>query len=391
MLIYDTQFINNYYKTLEDEQLAQSLQSLLNTILVTINNDLSLNNFDQETDNKLKKKSKFKKYDNYNSSKDFNNVNKFNKFSILQTPSVRKVPIDKTKINIAKSNIKALLNKLAPSNYNKLENEFLVIYSELLESSIQENMDELSYVDKSSMDKSSMDKSSMDKSSVDKSSVDKSSMDKSSMDKYIVDYICYNNITYSSIYVGVFFSLLNIYYTKNYTLENIFLYNLLKEKYEDFLNFEKYITNTTNKQDDEFTINKNNDKYKCFIIFIINIYKKTFIHELENVDKNNYIHNLFINTSSIEEFILLLNNFFITNLKIENNSAYCENILEFLITIYNELFKEIRIIKKIDANLKIYETINSLLINKTNYICFTNKIKFKLMDVQDKYKKYILL
>ena len=386
MLIYDTQFINNYYKTLEDEQLAQSLQSLLNTILVTINNDLSLNNFDQETDNKLKKKSKFKKYDNYNSSKDFNNVNKFNKFSILQTPSVRKVPIDKTKINIAKSNIKALLNKLAPSNYNKLENEFLVIYSELLESSIQENMDELSYVDKSSMDKSSMDKSSMDKSSV-----DKSSMDKSSMDKYIVDYICYNNITYSSIYVGVFFSLLNIYYTKNYTLENIFLYNLLKEKYEDFLNFEKYITNTTNKQDDEFTINKNNDKYKCFIIFIINIYKKTFIHELENVDKNNYIHNLFINTSSIEEFILLLNNFFITNLKIENNSAYCENILEFLITIYNELFKEIRIIKKIDANLKIYETINSLLVNKTNYICFTNKIKFKLMDVQDKYKKYILL
>ena len=211
------------------------------------------------------------------------------------------------------------------------------------------------------------------------------------MDKYIVDYICYNNITYSSIYVGVFFSLLNIYYTKNYTLENIFLYNLLKEKYEDFLNFEKYITNTTNKQDDEFTINKNNDKYKCFIIFIINIYKKTFIHELENVDKNNYIHNLFINTSSIEEFILLLNNFFITNLKIENNSAYCENILEFLITIYNELFKEIRIIKKIDANLKIYETINSLLVNKTNYICFTNKIKFKLMDVQDKYKKYILL
>ena len=391
MLIYDTQFINNYYKTLEDEQLAQSLQSLLNTILVTINNDLSLNNFDQETDNKLKKKSKFKKYDNYNSSKDFNNVNKFNKFSILQTPSVRKVPIDKTKINIAKSNIKALLNKLAPSNYNKLENEFLVIYSELLESSIQENMDELSYVDKSSMDKSSMDKSSMDKSSVDKSSVDKSSVDKSSMDKYIVDYICYNNITYSSIYVGVFFSLLNIYYTKNYTLENIFLYNLLKEKYEDFLNFEKYITNTTNKQDDEFTINKNNDKYKCFIIFIINIYKKTFIHELENVDKNNYIHNLFINTSSIEEFILLLNNFFITNLKIENNSAYCENILEFLITIYNELFKEIRIIKKIDANLKIYETINSLLVNKTNYICFTNKIKFKLMDVQDKYKKYILL
>jgi hypothetical protein len=378
MLIYTTQFINNYYKTLENIKLEETLQSLLNTILITVNNDLSLNNFDQETDNKLKKKSKFKKYDNYNSSKDFNNVNKFNKLNILQTTSVRKVPVDKTKINIAKSNIKALLNKLAPSNYNKLENEFLVIYNELLESSIQENIDELD--------------------SVDKSSVDKSSVDKSSMDKYIIDYICYNNITYSSIYVSVFFSLLNIYYIKNYTLENIFLYNLLKEKYEDFLNFEKYITNTntnTNiKQEDEFTINKNNDKYKCFIIFIINIYKKTLIYELENtanLEKNTYIHNLFINTPIIEEFILLLHNFFITNLKIENNSAYCESILEFLITIYNELFKEIRVIKKIDANLKIYEAINSLLINKTNYISFTNKIKFKLMDVQDKYRKYILV
>jgi len=373
MLIYTTQFINNYYKTLENINLEDTLQSLLNTILITVNNDLSLNNFDQETDNKLKKKSKFKKYDNYNSSKDFNNVNKFNKLNILQTTSVRKVPVDKTKINIAKSNIKALLNKLAPSNYNKLENEFLVIYNELLESSIQENIDELD-------------------------SVDKSSVDKSSMDKYIIDYICYNNITYSSIYVSVFFSLLNIYYIKNYTLENIFLYNLLKEKYEDFLNFEKYITNTntnTNiKQEDEFTINKNNDKYKCFIIFIINIYKKTFIYELENtanLEKNNYIYNLFINTPIIEEFILLLHNFFITNLKIENNSAYCESILEFIITIYNELFKEIRVIKKIDANLKIYEAINSLLINKTNYISFTNKIKFKLMDVQDKYRKYILV
>jgi hypothetical protein len=60
-------------------------------------------------------------------------------------------------------------------------------------------------------------------------------------------------------------------------------------------------------------------------------------------------------------------------------------------TIYSELFKEIRIIKKIDSNLKLYETINLLLVNKSNYICYTNKIKFKLMDIQDKYKKYILV
>ena len=61
MLIYDTQFINNYYKTLEHEKLELSVQSLLNTILITVNNDLSLNNFEQEFDNKLKKKSKYKK------------------------------------------------------------------------------------------------------------------------------------------------------------------------------------------------------------------------------------------------------------------------------------------------------------------------------------------
>jgi len=358
MLIYDTQFINNYYKTLEHEKLEPSIQSLLNTLLITINNDLSLNNYDQETDNKLKKKSKYKKYDNYNGSKDFNLLNKYNKLSVIQTTStsVRKVSIDKTKINIAKSNIKALLNKLSPSNYNKLEKELLVIYNELLESSIEESIDELY-----------------------------------SMDNYIIDYICYNNISYSSIYVSIFFSLLAIYNTKNYKLENIFLYNLLKEKYEDFSNFEKYIKCSNNKGEDEFSVNRNNDKYKCFVIFIINIYKKLFVYELENVEAHDYMSNLFINTSIIEEFVLLFINFFITNLQIENNSAYCENILEFLMTIYNELFKEIRIIKKIDTHLKLYDTINLLLVNKSNYICFTNKIKFKLMDIQDKYKKYILV
>ena len=358
MLIYDTQFINNYYKTLEHEMLEESIQSLLNTILITINSDLSLNNYDQETDNKLKKKSKYKKYDTYNGSKDFSLIGKYNK--LLQTPSVRKVPIDKTKINIAKSNIKSLLNKLSPSNYNKLEKEFLVIYSELLESSIEESIDELY-----------------------------------SMDNYIIDYICYNNLSYSSIYVNIFFSLLAIYNTKNYKLQNIFLYNLLKEKYEDFSNFDKYIKCTNTKDDDEFSLNKNNDKYKCFVIFIINIYKKLFVYESENVTTNvttnNYMTSLFINTYIIQEFVLLLINFFITNLQIEKNTAYCENILEFLMTIYSELFKEIRIIKKIDANLKLYDTINSLLVNKSNYICFTNKVKFKLMDIQDKYTKYILV
>ena len=58
---------------------------------------------------KLKKKSKYKKYDSYNGAKESNYVNKFNKLNVLQTTSIRKAPVDKTKINIAKSNIKSLL------------------------------------------------------------------------------------------------------------------------------------------------------------------------------------------------------------------------------------------------------------------------------------------
>lgn len=97
MLIYDTQFIANYYKTLEHEKLEQSIQDLLITILETVNNDPSLNNFDQEMDTKLKKKSKYKKYETYNSAKDFTNVNKFSKLNILQTTSVRKYQLIKLK------------------------------------------------------------------------------------------------------------------------------------------------------------------------------------------------------------------------------------------------------------------------------------------------------
>ena len=103
-----------------------------------------------------------------------------------------------------------------------------------------------------------------------------------------------------------------------------------------------------------------------------------------------YIKELFINCFVIEEFVMLLNNFFINNLKIENNSTYCEIILEFLIIIYNELFKETTIMKKIDHELNLYNTIKTILSNNYGYANYTNKIKFKLMDIEDKYKKYIL-
>ena len=172
------------------------------------------------------------------------------------------------------------------------------------------------------------------------------------------------------------------------TTLKIYIYNLLKEKYNELLQIEHIIKN--NSGDDEYTINKNNDRYKCFIIFIINFNKKIYYYELEDIEKNVYAKHLFINCYVIEEFVTLLNNFFINNLKIEKNNSYCEIILEFLIIIYNELFKELIIIKKIDHSLKLYNTIKTLVSNECGYANFTNKIKFKLMDIEDKYKKYIL-
>ena len=111
---------------------------------------------------------------------------------------------------------------------------------------------------------------------------------------------------------------------------------------------------------------------------------------MENINNKDYVSEFFINCLVIEDFISVLIIFLITNLKIEKNSSYCEIILEFLITIYNELFKEINIIKKIDHNLYLIKQIKTILTTNNEYPCFTNKIKFKLMDVEDKYKKYIL-
>ena len=352
MIIYDISFINSYYNSIEHEKIDSSIQTLLDSILETVNIDCLINNYDVESDSKFKKKNKFKKYENSN------NTSKENFFlsrtlKNMYISTKKKTTIDKSKLDNTKSNIKIILNKLSPSNYSKLETEFITIYSDLIDNNDEETIEVLKIID-----------------------------------NYIIEHICYNNLSYSVIYVNLLFTLINMYYVKGYKFENIVIYNLLKEKYNDILKLENYIKN--NIHEDEYTINKNNDKYKCFIIFIINYNKKIYYYELENIEKNVYIKELFINCFVIEEFVMLLNNFFINNLKIENNSTYCEIILEFLIIIYNELFKETTIMKKIDHELNLYNTIKTILSNNYGYANYTNKIKFKLMDIEDKYKKYIL-
>lgn len=360
MIIYDLMFINNYYKSIEIEleQIDPSIQTLLNSILETINNDLLTNTYELDNDNKFKKKNKYKKYDSNNS----NNSNNATKESFFLSRTMKNTYVstkkkntqDKSKLDAIKSNIKILLNKLSPANYTKLEAEFINVYKNLLDSnSSQDILDENNIID-----------------------------------NYIIEHICYTNLSYSNIYVNILFTIINIYYVKDYKVENIYIYNLLKDKYNELLQIENYIKNNT--QEDEYTINKNNDKYKCFIIFIINFNKKIYYYELENNEASAYIKKLFINCYVIEEFVSLFNKFFITNLKKENNYSYCEIILEFLIIIYNELFKEIIIMKKIDEGLNLYKEIKMILSNDCGYVNFTNKIKFKLMDIEDKYKKYIL-
>jgi len=61
MIIYDISFIASYYKSIEHEKLDSSIQDLLNSVLEHVNNDILLNTFELDNDNKFKKKSKFKK------------------------------------------------------------------------------------------------------------------------------------------------------------------------------------------------------------------------------------------------------------------------------------------------------------------------------------------
>ena len=366
MIIYDISFIASYYKSIEHEKLDCAIQDLLNSVLEHVNNDILLNTFELDNDNKFKKKNKFKKYDaNYNSAYSANaNANPSSSLSkdnfILSRTSKntyvntkKKCAEDKSKLDTIKSNIKIILNKLSPANYSKLETEFLNIYNDLIE---QDNSEENAIID-----------------------------------NYIIQHICYNNLSYSTIYVNLLFALLINYYVKDSNFENIYIYNLLKEKYYELLKIEHIIKN--NIDDDEYTINKNNDKYKCFIIFIINFNKKIVNFQFQLTSEaceNDYVKQLFINCNVIEEFVSHFNTFFITNLKIEKNNSYCEIILEFLMLIYNELFKHPTLMKKIDHSLHLYNTIKTLASNECKYANFTNKIKFKLMDIEDKYKKYVL-
>ena len=349
MISYSTSFISNYYESLENKTLDIKLQDCLNSILNAISLDMSLNSLDNDLDYRFKKtRIKTKVNDNYYQQSNHNSHNSYNSHN-SHNSSLKKKQESKTKIELLKSTIKSILNKLSPSNYKKLEQELITMYIQLLNNCIETNNNEtIDYID-----------------------------------SYIINYVCYNNVSYSNIYVNIVVSIFSVYYNKNQKLDTLYIYNLLLKSYENFLTFDNIIKYNTSTVNDDFSINKNNDKYKCFIIFIINLYKK--LYSL-NFDLSNFYSNFFLNHNSMSLLFLHFNKFFIKNLELENNKAYCETIQEFLVIFYNELLKDIQFVKIIDCDSKILDDIKLLLLNNNNYPSFTNKIKFKLMNICDKYE-----
>ena len=378
MISYTSSFISEYYQSLESKTLDTQLLECLNSILDTINNDISLNNIDNDNDIRFKKtKLKGKSNDNYyqqsNNSYNYNNNNNNNnnnsrsRSNISNISYTKKKEETRSKIELVKSTIKSILNKLAPSNYTKLEQELVSMYIELLTNCIESNNNEdIIYID-----------------------------------NYIITYICYNNVNYSTIYSDILFSILNVYYNKNYKLESLYIYKLLQKYYNEFLIFDNIIKYNNSSSSDDFDINKNNDKYKCFIIFIINLYKNVNHNLLENEtingEKKEFYNSFFINHNSMKSLFSHFTEFFIKNLELENNKAYCETIQEFLLILCSDLFKISKAIKTTDQETTIFITlfgtlfgiIKLLLLNSAKYPSFTTKIKFKLMNICDKYDELI--
>jgi hypothetical protein len=123
MISYTSSFINEYYQSLENKTLDAQLLDSLNSILTTINNDMSLNAIENEYEFRFKKtKSKSKSNDYYYQQQQSASFNTFNSVRCQ-----KKKEETKTQIEVVKSTLKSILNKLSPSNYTKLENDLVII------------------------------------------------------------------------------------------------------------------------------------------------------------------------------------------------------------------------------------------------------------------------
>jgi hypothetical protein len=145
MIRYTSSFISNYYESLENKTLDPLLLECLNSILNTINNDISLNSIDNDSDFRFKKtKIKSKSSDNYFQHQHQQSYTRNNHTTNTNTnnTSLKRKEETRTKIEQFKSTIKSILNKLSPNNYIKLEQELITMYTQLHTNCIENNTNE---------------------------------------------------------------------------------------------------------------------------------------------------------------------------------------------------------------------------------------------------------
>ena len=102
MIIYDIDFINNYYKSIMHEKIDSAIESLLNNVLETINLEALVNNYETDNDNKFKKKNKFRKYDNNNNNVSLNSLSLNNSISSAKDNFILSRTIKNTYVNTKK-------------------------------------------------------------------------------------------------------------------------------------------------------------------------------------------------------------------------------------------------------------------------------------------------
>ena len=131
--------------------------------------------------------------------------------------------------------------------------------------------------------------------------------------------------------------------------------------------------NNDNKNNNENydieSINKNNDKYKSFILFYINC----FINELIPND------NLFESIGKLQNDIL-------KEIKLENNKNKTEMLNEFLFFFISKSYNLLKKPENYEKYLLIYKNIETIKIMKNkDFPSISNKIIFKHMDLYDKF------
>lgn len=366
MIKYTIQDINHIKNTIDlniDEYILNYLNMITieiesnNTINKPENNNYNKNKFNRNNkykNNSFEKKSFYnhnnktfekKTFDNHNSfqnkelyltkSKTHENKNQAFDKSILniteKTQNLKsysyQININRAKNNNNKTdydlyiiNIRKILNKISDKNYEKLKGELLCYYQSIL------------------------------------INIDPQTLNKINI--FIFETIIYNNIFYSKIYNNLLKEFISI---------NIHFKDLINQKIDDFINIHQFIYIL---DDDNNIDNKNYDKYKCFLIFYINL--------------------VINNELSIDNIIKLLENLqtiLFKNINIENMINYVELINATIFAIISNIYNTEIFIQNYSLFSNFYQNVETIKkMKRKDYKSLTNKIIFLNMDIFYKYQ-----